>query len=47
LVEDLEGEVPHEALRIASLLGIDKEIIERAQSHLDEEASKENTFIKG
>ena len=47
LVEDLEGEVPHEALRIASLLGIDKEIIERAQNHLDEEASKENTFIKG
>ncbi len=46
LVEDLEGEVPHEALRIASLLGIDKEIIERAQNHLDEEASKENT-LKG
>lgn len=34
LVEDLEGEVPHEALRIASLLGIDKEIIERAQNQL-------------
>lgn len=34
LVEDLEGEVPHEALRIASLLGIDKEIIDRAQSQL-------------
>ncbi|BAX80591.1 lysine 5,6-aminomutase reactivase ATPase KamC [Labilibaculum antarcticum] len=47
LVEDLEGEVPHEALRIASLLGIDKEIIERAQNHLNEETSKENTFIKG
>ncbi len=38
LVEDLEGEVPHEALRIASLLGIDKEIIERAQNHLNEES---------
>jgi hypothetical protein len=46
LVEDLEGQVPHEALRIASLLGIDKEIIERAQSHLNEGMSKENTFIK-
>ncbi|MDQ1772187.1 DNA mismatch repair protein MutS [Labilibaculum sp. A4] len=34
LVEDLEGEVPHEALRIASLLGIDKEIIEKAQNQL-------------
>ncbi|PKQ61059.1 hypothetical protein BZG02_17050 [Labilibaculum filiforme] len=34
LVEDFEGEVPHEALRIASLLGIDKEIIERAQDQL-------------
>jgi DNA mismatch repair protein MutS2 len=34
LVEDLEGDVPHEALRIASLLGIDKDIIERAQNQL-------------
>ena len=34
LVEDLEGEVPHEALRIASLLGIDKEIIDGAQNQL-------------
>jgi hypothetical protein len=30
LVEDNSGEVPHEALRIASLLGINKEIIDKA-----------------
>ena len=35
LVEDNTGEVPHEALRVASLLGINKEIIDRAQSQLN------------
>jgi dsDNA-specific endonuclease/ATPase MutS2 len=34
LVEDNTGEVPHEALRVASLLGINKEIIDKAQSQL-------------
>lgn len=34
LVEDNTGEVPHEALRIASLLGISKEIVEGARSQL-------------
>jgi DNA mismatch repair ATPase MutS len=41
LVEDNTGEVPHEALRIASLLGINKEIVERAQNQLNKNASKE------
>lgn len=44
LVEDQNGEVPHEALRIASLLGINKEIIERAQNQLSVKAS--NNGIK-
>ncbi|RUT78120.1 MutS-related protein [Ancylomarina longa] len=35
LVEDYNGEVPHEALRIASLLGINKEIVEKAQNQLN------------
>ncbi|MGQ1910902.1 MutS-related protein [Marinifilum sp. RC60d5] len=39
LIEDNTGEVPHEALRIASLLGIDKEIIEGAKNQLNKEAS--------
>ena len=41
LVEDNTGEVPHEALRIASLLGINKEIVEGAQNQLNKKASKE------
>lgn len=41
LVEDNTGEVPHEALRIASLLGINKEIVEKAQNQLNKNASKE------
>lgn len=41
LIEDNTGEVPHEALRIASLLGINKEIVNRAKSQLNEKASKE------
>ncbi|PXX96847.1 DNA mismatch repair protein MutS [Marinifilum breve] len=41
LVEDNTGEVPHEALRIASLLGISKEIVEGAQNQLNKKASKE------
>lgn len=44
LVEDQNGEVPHEALRIASLLGINNEIIERAQNQLSVKAS--NNGIK-
>ena len=39
LVEDNTGEVPHEALRVASLLGINKEIIDRAQNQLNMNAS--------
>ena len=39
LVEDNTGEVPHEALRVASLLGINKEIIDKAQSQLNTNAS--------
>jgi len=35
LVEDYNGEVPHEALRIASLLGINKEIVEKAKTQLN------------
>ena len=41
LVEDNTGEVPHEALRIASLLGINNEIVEGAQNQLNKKASKE------
>lgn len=39
LIEDNTGEVPHEALRIASLLGIDKEIVEGAKNQLNKKTS--------
>ncbi|WP_421920663.1 MutS-related protein [Marinifilum sp.] len=39
LVEDNTGEVPHEALRIASLLGINNKIVEGAQNQLNKKAS--------
>jgi len=40
LIEDNAGIVPHEALRIASMLGIDSQIIEKAQKELDIIAEK-------
>ena len=36
LEEDQGGEVPHEALRIAALLGVDKMLLERAEESLSE-----------
>ena len=34
LTEDSSGEVPHEALRIASILGCDKELIDKASNYV-------------
>jgi DNA mismatch repair ATPase MutS len=46
LVEDQAGRVPHEALRIATMLGINREIIEKAQCQLDEtEQTKEKHIL--
>lgn len=36
LVEDKEGMIPHEALRIATMLGVNPDIIEKAAKQLDE-----------
>ncbi|MBP3763046.1 MAG: hypothetical protein J6I49_04090 [Bacteroidales bacterium] len=36
LTEDHSGEVPHEALRIATILGCDEELIASARQHLDQ-----------
>ena len=35
LTEDASGEVPHEALRIADILGCDSELIETARKHIN------------
>ena len=36
LTEDSSGEVPHEALRIASILGCDKELIDKASNYVSQ-----------
>ena len=46
LVEDHAGDVPHEALRIASMLGINGEIIEKAQNQLDKAEQINKEIIK-
>ena len=40
LVADMAGDVPHEALRIARMLGMDEQVRRRAQHYLDNEKSE-------
>lgn len=44
LTEDHVGTVPHEALRIASMLGINSEIIDKAHDQLDKVEQKKNNI---
>lgn len=46
LVEDTSGQVPQEALRIASILGVDREVIEKARMELKSHQADLNEEIK-